>query len=163
MGVWTGEKLLVGLYSAEGVKLSSFTKEALIAESYSEFVLPIAAQLPAGSYIRLHGTEKSTGSWTRTYRVGRYAGLPSVEGATLPARPPETGDLVPFATWADVLEWVRAKKIVFYQAPLNVRPTMVRASVRGAGKKVRIAATSRDSDAFWADSGHLSRFLKRKG
>lgn len=66
-----------------------------------------------------------------------------------------------FATWDDVLVFVKRGGWLFYHAPLDFRPSSVQASVRGKGRKIRITPGG-DCDPFWADEKHLPRMRRQK-
>jgi hypothetical protein len=66
-----------------------------------------------------------------------------------------------FSTWAAVLAHVKAGKRTWYKAPMDHRPRSIGAKVRGNGQKVRVDPLSNEADPFWADKGHLSRFMWR--
>ena len=71
-----------------------------------------------------------------------------------------------FETWDQVLEYVTKGKCsldscgIYYQAPMDYRPVLVLAKRRGNGRKVRIIPPGLLADPFWADAGHLDRFLR---
>jgi hypothetical protein len=86
-------------------------------------------------------------------------------------------DLIKFATWRDVLEWCAAGKPVYYQAPLDYRPTRllttetfpalgrVPYTYQARARTICIfppgcigRGKSRTSDPFSADAKHLGRF-----
>jgi len=79
--------------------------------------------------------------------------------------------LKPFSVWADVLAYVRksANGAIWYQAPLDARPVLVKATCRPNGRTVRIAPWGfwrrgqRPFDPFTADAGHLDRFRRPFG
>ena len=62
-----------------------------------------------------------------------------------------------FVTWSGVLGHVRAGGAIYYQAPLDFRPVLVRCHAFKNGK-IRVYPPTRDADPFTADSGHLDRF-----
>lgn len=68
--------------------------------------------------------------------------------------------LIPFATWAAVLEHVGAGKATWYQAPLDTRAVRVRVGLRRRGTRVRVTPPGGDCDPFTADAGHLDRFRR---
>lgn len=61
-----------------------------------------------------------------------------------------------FASWADLLSYIRGGGMVAYQAPLDYRPIAVRVKVRGSA--VRVYPPTSDADPFTADAAHLPRF-----
>lgn len=64
-----------------------------------------------------------------------------------------------FPTWDDVLAHVASGADVHYHAPLNHRPVLIKAAVKGKG--VRVTPYASDCDPFTADAGHLERFKRR--
>jgi hypothetical protein len=66
----------------------------------------------------------------------------------------------PFATWADVLDFVDRGGWLFYHAPLDARPTSVRVVRRFKNGKLRLDPGTSDADPFTADAKHLDR-MKR--
>lgn len=66
-------------------------------------------------------------------------------------------DFQTFDTWRDVLVHVIAGSPIYYQAPLDARPVLVRVQLT-RGNKVRVFPPSTDCDPFTADAGHLDRF-----
>lgn len=69
--------------------------------------------------------------------------------------------MCPFASWDEVLKHVQAKHPIWYQAPLDPRPTrLTHLMCRQHWRKVWIYVNPIDGDSFMADSGHLSRFRK---
>ena len=64
----------------------------------------------------------------------------------------------PFRSWADVLAYVQRHGAIYYQAPLDWRPVLVRASAEDV---VKIEPDPANADPFNADILHLDRF-KRK-
>lgn len=78
--------------------------------------------------------------------------------------------LVTFSSWEEVLGHVRAGRVVWYQAPLDSSPRLVRTTARPHGRTVRVKPWSSGRkghcapfDAFTADKGHLDRFRKQDG
>ena len=67
-----------------------------------------------------------------------------------------------FASWAQLLDHVRAGYRLYYQAPMDYRPVMVNATIRPKDGNLRVYAPFTDSDPFTADAGHLARF-RREG
>jgi hypothetical protein len=81
-----------------------------------------------------------------------------------------------FATWADVLAHAHAGRPLFYQAPLDARPTRFdvrRGAEHATCRYVARARTlrmtppgaigrgrMRTADPFTADAGHLDRFTR---
>lgn len=66
---------------------------------------------------------------------------------------------VPFATWADLLDAIAGDYTIYYQAPLDYRPSVVGCVVRKDGK-VRVTPVYGDADPFTADVAHLTRFRR---
>lgn len=76
--------------------------------------------------------------------------------------------LVPFATWAEVMAYVRAGLPVWYRAPLDYSTRLVRAEAKARTIRVKPWAPGRRGhcaafDAFTADDGHLGRFFHQVG
>ncbi len=70
-------------------------------------------------------------------------------------------DYLPFATWSDVLTYVKGGEPLFYQGPLDVRPGRVRVRAAYKNGKLRLEDYwhgTDNYDRFTADHGHLSRF-----
>ena len=65
-----------------------------------------------------------------------------------------------FESWAQLIDHIRAGYQLWYHAPLDYRPQLVTAVVRRDGK-LRVAPVYSNADSFTADTGHLSRFLRR--
>ena len=61
-----------------------------------------------------------------------------------------------FPTWDDVLAHVAMHECVYYHAPMDVRPVLVKAAARGDA--VRVVPFDRHADPFTADRGHFDRF-----
>ena len=77
-----------------------------------------------------------------------------------------------FATWERLLAYVKRGNPVWYQAPLDVRPTRLTQGKKPFGyepraRTVRIyppgRGKARTSDPFTADAGHLDRFRGESG
>ena len=66
-----------------------------------------------------------------------------------------------FDTWADVIDAARRGEMLWYQAPLNHRPSYIRVVKVFKNGKIRIDPLSSDADNFSADAGHLARFRKK--
>jgi hypothetical protein len=71
------------------------------------------------------------------------------------------GEFEGFATWKDVLNYAEAGGELYYHAPLNYRPKLIRVVMVYKNGKIRIDPMSSDADNFTADKHHLDRF-KRK-
>ena len=86
----------------------------------------------------------------------------------------------PFKTWREVLDAAKSGDVLYYQAPLNHRPTQLRRLTEGdkwstnvyepKAKTVRIIPYGargrgriRTADPFTADAGHLDRFRRGEG
>lgn len=75
-------------------------------------------------------------------------------------------DLLSFQVWSHVLEHCRKHGQVWYRAPLDARPVLVRATCRPKGRTVRVSPMGywprgkRPFDPFAADAGHLDRFWR---
>jgi hypothetical protein len=76
-----------------------------------------------------------------------------------------------FESWDAVLEMARAteKAFVYYKAPLDHSPRLVRVVKVYKNRKVRVDPCSWDADTprrgghmFTADSSHLDRFVRRR-
>jgi hypothetical protein len=68
--------------------------------------------------------------------------------------------LEPFYTWAAVLEHIRAGRVTFYHAPMDIEARRVPVSVIGDRVRVGDVTTHLNFDAFDADEGHLDRFRR---
>ena len=64
-----------------------------------------------------------------------------------------------FASWAELLAFLKLREVVGYHAPLDISPVYVRAKAFKNGK-VRVYVNSADADNFTADEDHLSRFRR---
>ncbi len=78
-----------------------------------------------------------------------------------------------FDDWASVLAHVQATghdvttgrvklthATLYYLAPLDTRPSMVGVQARGERpSKLRVFPPTNDCDPFWADKGHVDRFM----
>lgn len=64
-----------------------------------------------------------------------------------------------FACWADVLTYVRNGGLLYYHAPLDIRPQTVAVPRIYKNGKLRIDAGC-GCDPFTADEGHLSRMMR---
>ena len=67
----------------------------------------------------------------------------------------DTNEYCSFASWTDVLLHVRKALPIYYQAPLDLQPVRVTATIWR--KRVRVQPPSA-ADLFVADAAHLSRF-----
>jgi len=67
---------------------------------------------------------------------------------------------VQFASWEDVLAFVREHKYAFYHPPLNHAAVRVLADVEGDA--VRVTPYDKRADPFTADRGHFDRFRKQE-
>ena len=76
---------------------------------------------------------------------------------TNPQHAAELAKYKQFESWEAVLEHVGAKKKTFYFPPMNYMPAQ--ACAKRVGDKIRITVAPKDGDSFWADAGHLDRFL----
>lgn len=65
-----------------------------------------------------------------------------------------------FDTWTAVLEHTAAGQTLFYHAPLDREPRLVRVRRTFKNGKLRIDPCSSDADHFTADPAHLSRFRR---
>ncbi len=68
-----------------------------------------------------------------------------------------------FPSWSALVGAVARGERIFYHAPLDARPVLVRCELRGRNPrtfKVRVFPPSRDADPFTADTGHLDRFKR---
>lgn len=66
-----------------------------------------------------------------------------------------------FSTWSDVLAAARRGERLWYQAPLDARPSSILIVKVYKNDKIRIDPLSNQADPFTADAGHLSRFRRR--
>lgn len=66
-----------------------------------------------------------------------------------------------FATWAAVLEFVRAGGWLWYHAPMDLRPASVRVVKVYKNGKLRIDPGTPDADCFTADAKHLDRMRRQ--
>jgi hypothetical protein len=64
-----------------------------------------------------------------------------------------------FSTWAELLDAIGADYTLFYQGPMDYRPSVVHTKLRKDGK-IRVTPIYADCDPFTADKGHLDRFRK---
>jgi hypothetical protein len=67
----------------------------------------------------------------------------------------------PFADWQSVLEHARLGRPVFYWAPLDSAPRLVRVARVYKNGKVRLDPCSPDADQFTVDRDHLDRLFYR--
>lgn len=65
-----------------------------------------------------------------------------------------------FQTWPEVLTHVAAGAAVYYHAPLDTEPRLVRVRRTFKNGKLRIDPCSSDADNFTADAGHLPHFRR---
>lgn len=65
--------------------------------------------------------------------------------------------LLPVESWAEVLRLESAGVPLYYKAPLDIRPTLVRVVRQFKNGKMRIAAPEL---TFTADVGHRNRFFR---
>lgn len=65
-----------------------------------------------------------------------------------------------FTSWAHLLDAVGAGYTLYYQAPMDYRPSVVQVTLRRDGK-LRVTPVFTDADPFTADTAHLTRFRKR--
>lgn len=85
----------------------------------------------------------------------------------------------PFKTWAEVLAAAKSDEKLYYQAPMNHRPTALRRILEGdkwatgyepKARTLKIYPPGsrgrgriRTADPFTADAGHLNRFSRESG
>lgn len=69
--------------------------------------------------------------------------------------------LAAFKTWPEVVDAATRGDPLWYHAPLDVRPVLIRVAKVYKNGKIRIDPMSRDADQFTADPGHLSRFRRK--
>ena len=65
-----------------------------------------------------------------------------------------------FASWAELLDHIKAEYELFYKAPLDFHPARVTAHVRKDGKVRVYPHWASAADPFTADMAHLERFRK---
>lgn len=73
--------------------------------------------------------------------------------------------LTEFSSWPEVLTYAKTGAPLYYQAPMDTRPTAVRYEARSRTIRIFPPGSTgrgrlRTSDPFTADAGHLDRFHK---
>lgn len=97
----------------------------------------------------------------------RTPGHLQIAGSAGPLGGPGAGPVTPgsgfapFQHWADVVEAAGRGERLWYKAPLDHQPRLVRIVRVFKNGKIRIDPMSRDADDFTADAGHLDRFRRR--
>lgn len=67
-----------------------------------------------------------------------------------------------FATWDEVLVFVKAGGWLWYHAPMDLRPASVRVVKVYKNGKLRLDPGNADADSFTADAGHLDRMRRQE-
>lgn len=76
------------------------------------------------------------------------------------AKPRSLADFHTFANWETLLAFVRSGRPMYYHAPLDYFPRLVRGTL-GVNGTVLVLPYSSDCDPFEADAAHLDRFRFR--
>lgn len=70
-------------------------------------------------------------------------------------------NLVTPATWRDVLDIARVGERLWYKAPFDMNPVLIRVVKVFKNGKIRIDPMAPGASNFTVDEGHLSRFRYR--
>jgi hypothetical protein len=72
-----------------------------------------------------------------------------------------SSQFIGFDSWDEVLAFIGSGGWLWYQAPLDVRPSSVRVVRVYKNGKIRLDPGCSDCDPFTADKGHLSRMRRQ--